>query len=83
MTFTQHLWKNGKQRLNFKQAKQEIIAYAKLNNTQLPNYFESVLSVFNEERPSELEEGTLRQEQVRRDEAHVYHQDRQTSRTNP
>jgi hypothetical protein len=39
MTFTQYLWKNGKQKLTFKQAKQEIINYAKTNLTEIPNYF--------------------------------------------
>jgi hypothetical protein len=61
MTFTQHLWKNGKQRMNFKQAKQEIINYAKINSTEIPNYFQSVLDIFNEEKPSELDGSVLRQ----------------------
>lgn len=59
MTFTQFLWKNGKQKLTFKQAKQEIINYAKANLTEIPNYFESVLNIFNEDKPSELEDASV------------------------
>jgi hypothetical protein len=47
MTFTQHLWHTRKgKKLNFKEAKQEVIQYAKKNNTQIPNYFESVMGIF-------------------------------------
>lgn len=52
MTFNQHLWKYGKQKLNFKQAKQEVINYAKLNRVDIPNYFESVLHIFNDDKGS-------------------------------
>lgn len=61
MTFNQHLWKYGKQKLNFKQAKQEVINYAKLNRVDIPNYFESILHIFNDDKGSELD-ASIRQE---------------------
>lgn len=49
MTFSQYLWHIYKgKKINFKQAKLEVINYAKKNHTQIPNYFESVLSLFND-----------------------------------
>ena len=57
MTFTQHLRMTYKDRkIGFKQAKQEIIAYARKNEVEIPNYFESVMGMFIEEKPSEIEE---------------------------
>lgn len=57
MTFTQHLRMIYKDRkIGFKQAKQEIIAYARKNEVEIPNYFESVMGMFIEEKPSEIEE---------------------------
>ena len=38
------MWKNHKERkIGFKLAKQELINYAKKNNTLIPSYFESII----------------------------------------
>lgn len=56
MTFTQHLWKNYKgKKLTFKQAKQEIIVYAKKNSTLIPNYFESIMSLIEDHPDSDTD----------------------------
>ena len=49
MTFLQHIWRVHKDRkLTFKQAKQELINYAVRNNTEIPNYFESVMILIDD-----------------------------------
>ena len=49
MTFSQHIWRVHKDRkLTFKQAKQELINYAVRNNTEIPNYFESVMILIDD-----------------------------------
>lgn len=69
MTFTQHLWHIFKgKKPTFKQAKQEVLNYARKNNTQIPNYFESVMEIFEEERQSDLDEATIRQQPSQRAE---------------
>ena len=57
MTFSQYLWKVGKnKKVGFKQGKQEIINYAKKYNTQIPNYFESIMMLIQDKHQSELDE---------------------------
>jgi hypothetical protein len=56
-TFSQHLWLVYKGRkVTFRAAKQEIINYARKNNAHIPNYFESIMALFEEEAPSEVDE---------------------------
>lgn len=83
MTFTQYLLRNGKQRLSFKQGKQEIINYAKANHTEIPNYFESVLNIFNEDKPSEIEDASMTRQDLPRHDEQRTHTNRHTTRTNP
>lgn len=49
MTVTDFIRHNHKGKgLNFKSAKQEIIAYAETYNADIPNFFESVIGIFDD-----------------------------------
>lgn len=48
-TFTEFIWHNHKSKgLGFKFMKQEVINYAQKHNTDIPNYFDSVIGIFDE-----------------------------------
>lgn len=67
MTFSQHIWRVHKDRkLTFKQAKQELINYAVRNNTEIPNYFESVMVLIDDNPRSEQDDFDV--ERTRREE---------------
>lgn len=46
-TLTEFIWHNHKSRgLGFKLMKQEVINYAQKYGTDIPNYFDSVIGIF-------------------------------------
>lgn len=53
MTVTNFIRLNNRAKgLTFKQAKQEVLSYADRYQTEIPNYFESVIGIFDD-KPSE------------------------------
>ena len=75
MTFLQHIWRVHKDRkLTFKQAKQELINYAVRNNTEIPNYFESVMILIDDNPRSEMDDFDA--ERTRREEERILAENR-------
>jgi hypothetical protein len=60
-TFTEFIWHYHKSKgLGFKLMKQEVINYAQKYNTDIPNYFDSVIGIFDEAQENdELEANNL------------------------
>lgn len=56
----EYLWRNQRGRtMTFRQAKVEVLAYAEQFHAEIPNYFESVVGIFDE--AAEEEEGSSAQ----------------------